>query len=182
MRSKHWLRCGQRRAHFQPFVALTDSDAPVASAAREALIGAGGRLTQGDVPALSKALGSESLQTRLFAAATLGTLGPDAKEAVPALANGLSDSAAPFRVEAAEALGSIGSSAVNAVPNLAKALADSDQDVRKQATIALGKIGAGSRTATPALIKVMKTRRSEQLLQRRSRRWAEVPYQVWWTA
>jgi HEAT repeat protein len=84
--------------------ALTDPDAQVASAARDALDSARVRPGREDVPALSKALGSESLQIRSYAAVALGTLGPDAKEAVPVLANGLGDPVAAFRVAVAEAL------------------------------------------------------------------------------
>jgi HEAT repeat protein len=65
------------------------------------------------------------------AAAALGNIGGNAKEAVPALAAALKDQDSFVRCFAAEALGRIRENAKEAVPELAAALKDQDSFVRR---------------------------------------------------
>jgi adenylate cyclase len=75
---------------------------------------------------------------RIFAAKTLGRIGPKAAEAVPALINALKDEVMPVRQEAAIALGNIGAAAKVAIPAL-KAVSE-DPIVGQHAQTAIKKI------------------------------------------
>ena len=78
---------------------------------------------------------------RIYAASTLGRIGPAAKIAVPVLIEALKDKRAGVRSRAATALGQIGPAANAAVPAL-RSLSESDPEasVRSSANWALKKI------------------------------------------
>jgi hypothetical protein len=84
---------------------------------------------------------------RADAAASLGAMGPKAKNAVPALVEALKDERAEVRVEASRALAAIGEAALQP---LTKALGDKDRQTRMGA--ALGHMGPNAKSATPALM------------------------------
>jgi HEAT repeat protein len=104
------------------------------------------------VPALRKSLAAGKGDTAVWAAYTLGQIGPQAKSAVDDLSKALTSSDSALRAATAQALGKIGPSASAAVDPLANALSDEQQDVRMQAIVALGKIGPSAKNATGKLI------------------------------
>ena len=70
------------------------------------------------IPELIKLLSDPRRETRLWAADSLGKIGPEAKEAVPALQRAGQGRRAGDRQSAAEALGRIGPAAEKADPGL----------------------------------------------------------------
>jgi hypothetical protein len=102
------------------------------------------------VPQLSAALQDKDKDVRNNAAAALGAIGAEARDAIPALVQAL-------RYETVEpgparALGKIGAAAV--LP-LCAALRDTDLHTRCGAAGALGDIGAGAKLAIPALTEAL---------------------------
>ncbi len=105
------------------------------------------------VPILVKVLKNDRDYTvRVVAAASLGEIGPAAKNAVPALVQALSEKDREMRKHAATALYMIGPAAV---PGLVEALRDNNQEVGVWAATALGWIGPA---AVPALERAIKDR------------------------
>ncbi len=107
------------------------------------------------VPALSKNLSSKDPAVRRASARTLGSLGPEAKDAVDPLARCLKDEVVDVRKLAAQSLGKIGPGAASATTALAAALSDKESLVRAAAAAALGRIGEGAEAAVPALSKLL---------------------------
>jgi hypothetical protein len=98
---------------------------------------------------------SKSIQNlvRQFAAASLGDLGPRAKESVPALEQTLkSEKDLGICIAAASALGAIGP---EAVPALTSALTNAAYDKRWPILQALGKLGPAAKEAVPVLMEVL---------------------------
>ena len=92
------------------------------------------------VPALRKSLASDEPEPRVWAAYTLGEIGPAAKAAVGDLKKALGNkSDAALRAAAAQALGTIGPAAGKAAPALVATL--KDQQVRADARTALIRLG-----------------------------------------
>ena len=92
---------------------------------------------------------------RADAAAALGHLGPQAKNAVPALEEALKDEEAEVRAQAAQALAAIGEEAVQP---LTKALSDDNRQMRMGAALALGRMGRKAQAAAPALAEALEDR------------------------
>jgi HEAT repeat protein len=103
------------------------------------------------IPALIKALGDPDAGVRGRAAAELGRIGPEARDAVPALIAALGEANADVRASAAEALGEIGPQEEEVVPALIAALDDPENFVRASAAWALGNIGPKAKQAAPKL-------------------------------
>lgn len=111
------------------------------------------RLGSEAVPALQKSLTSGKPEQQVWAAFTLGEIGPAARRAVDDLTQALekkSDEA--LRAAAAQALGRIGPEAARSTDALARRLTDEKAQVRRQSAVALGKIGAAAARSAPALI------------------------------
>ncbi len=92
---------------------------------------------------------------RQEAAAALGRMGPDGRNAVPALAVALKDDSELVRANAALALSKIGSESQAAVPALGEALKDAIPLIRLEAAMALHQIGPEAEVAVPALIQAL---------------------------
>jgi HEAT repeat protein len=119
--------------------ALGDGNDTVRAAALEALRGIGKDATA----SLRRALGDDRAEARLYAAKTLGLLGPEARQSVPALAKALKDRDARVRAAAAEALGRMGLAAKGAVPELVEALRDKNLRAQTQAAVTLVGLASG---------------------------------------
>lgn len=104
------------------------------------------------VPELVKALRDDDFNVRIYAAWTLGRIGPDAADAVPALLEARNDPDGDVRRRAVYALGRIHPRAEVAVPVLLEAFKDKDVDVRRVAVEALAGYG---KDAVPPLIKAL---------------------------
>ncbi|HEV3204032.1 MAG TPA: HEAT repeat domain-containing protein, partial [Gemmataceae bacterium] len=99
-----------------------ENDPELNQAAETALIKMG-VLGDNAVPILRKALGSSKIPVRLYAAKTLGDMGPAAREAIPELNNALKDTDMGVRLQVTLALSKIGSGTGSANP-LVPALLD----------------------------------------------------------
>lgn len=130
------------------FEAMSDEHWVVRNAAGRALEEVA---QDGDVPALAKALGDTSVETRYHAARALGRRGRAATPAIADLVRALCDDDAEVRMEAVWALGSVGTGANAAVPALIEALKDGDPQVRAVAAWGLGAVGARVPEAGSAL-------------------------------
>lgn len=131
------------------------------------------------VPVLVTALKDKQRKTdpRASAAAALGMLGPDAKDAVPALVEALSvedvskgEEELTIRGCALRALGAMGPGAVAAVPDLVVILQDRRYPSyhRRLAAEALGAIGKGANSALAALKAVAGDAREDSRLREES--------------
>jgi HEAT repeat protein len=123
------------------------------------------------VPALVKALGSESSEVRIWAAYTLGQIGHHAAAAVPRLAETISKGTDPHeRSAAARSLGQIATAKTAAKPVAVRALvhglSDSNGRVRARSAASLGQLGPEAREATSALIKLFSDEPSRQAAQK----------------
>ena len=105
------------------------------------------------LPALVRALRSQSQADRVRAAKDLGRLGWLAREALPALVGALHDDDAKVRESAAQAVGLMGP---EALPTLVGMLAHDDKYVRRHAVWALGKLGPLARPALSDLCQSLK--------------------------
>jgi HEAT repeat protein len=114
-------------------------------------------VTSDIVAALMLALQDSDENVRERAAATLGSLGPAAKEAIPALARGLKDSDLWVRKEAASAIGEIGEGDSTGLAALINALNDNDYMVSTEASSSLARLRPASRVAIPELLKLRRT-------------------------
>lgn len=137
--------------------------------------------TKEAVTALSKALNDTNSEVRRFAAASLGNIGTEAREAVPALIQRLhiddgymiaealgkigypspllpllKDKDKNVRKWVAYALGKMGPSAKEAVSPVTVLFTDLDSEVRIRAIEAIGNMGPEANTAVPALINALK--------------------------
>ncbi len=98
---------------------------------------------------LIDALQDPDARVRWESAVTLGSLGPEAREAGPALIGALQDQDEVVRRAAATSLEQIAPD--GAIPALVGALGDSDNGVRRVAAIALGRLGARDQDTVAAL-------------------------------
>lgn len=105
------------------------------------------------LPALLRALRSESPTDRLRAAKDLGRLGWLAREAMPALIAALDDDNPKVRESAAHAIGLMGP---EALPTLIEMLEHYDKYVRRHAVWAMGKLGPLARPALADLCRSLK--------------------------
>ena len=105
------------------------------------------------LPALVRALRSNSPADRVRAAKDLGRLGWLAGEALPALVGAVHDDDAKVREAAAHAIGLMGP---EALPTLVGLLAHEDKYVRRNAVWALGKLGPLARPALGDLSRALK--------------------------
>jgi HEAT repeat protein len=105
------------------------------------------------LPALVRALRSQSPFDRARAAKDLGRLGWLAREALPALGTALHDEDAKVRESAAHAIGLMGP---EALPSLVGMLLHEDKYVRRHAVWALGKLGPLARPALGDLCQSLK--------------------------
>ncbi len=115
------------------------------------------KLGKAAVPALRKSLRADQPDVRVWAAFTLGEIGPQAKNAVGDLIQQLDNADPAFRMASAQALGKIGSEA--AVDALTKSLEDKETRVQNQAAIALGQIGKTTPSTTLKLVKSLEDHR-----------------------
>ena len=92
-------------------------------------------------PTLIKLLADPREEMRVWAADSLGKLGPEARQGVPALTVLLGDICPSVRQTAAIALGQMGHASMRAAPELAALLRDQTLAVRNSATAALIEIG-----------------------------------------
>src|SRR5450755_1729050 len=110
-----------------------------------------------DVPALINTLQTKGSKRRVDAAAALGAIGPNAKDAVPALLNALkTDSYFEVRCSAAVSLGQIGARPKVVVPALVEVLKNATGGPDVSAAIGLGLLGPKAKDAVPALIDALK--------------------------
>ncbi len=98
---------------------------------------------------LTDALQDPDARVRWESAVTLGSLGPEAREAGPALIGALQDQDEVVRRAAATSLEQIAPD--GAIPALVGALGDSDNGVRRVAAISLGRLGARDQATVAAL-------------------------------
>ncbi len=98
---------------------------------------------------------------RSVAIASLGRVGPAAKDAVPALLGLLASEDAGSRTMAAEALGDIGPRARTAIAVLRKAIKDDDADVRLAAAGALARLDRQAAETVTILIASLKEQSPE---------------------
>jgi HEAT repeat protein len=105
------------------------------------------------LPALVRALRSQSQADRVRAAKDLGRLGWLAREALPALVGALHDDDAKVREAAAQAVGLMGP---ETLPTLVGMLSHDDKYVRRHAVWALGKLGPLARPALGDLCQSLK--------------------------
>jgi len=112
---------------------------------------------------LSDALAADSLDVRIWAAYTLGQIGPDAASANENLVDCLRDDNADLRAVAVRALGQIQATDRGTISSLVTALSDMATRVRRRSAIALGKLGSDAQAAVPDLIETLndQTIRSE---------------------
>jgi len=110
------------------------------------------------VSALRESLQSSAADVPVWAAYTLGRIGPAAKSAVPDLIKALASSDEALRGSAAQALGQIGLAAATAVGPLAKTLNDAGPEVRLRAVVALGKIGPPAKNAIGQIVRKLADR------------------------
>jgi HEAT repeat protein len=109
------------------------------------------------VRALQESLVSDKPDRRVWAAYTLGEIGPAAKSAIDDLTKALGDTSdATLRAAAAQALGRIGPAAASSVSLLTERLTDENTQVRRQSAVALGRIGPAAADAAPGLITALK--------------------------
>ena len=109
--------------------------------------------TADPLPALVRALHSQSPTDRARAARDLGRLGWLAREALPALVTALQDDDAKVRETGAHAIGLMGP---EALPALIEMLAHDDKYVRRQAVWALSKLGPLARPTLGDLCRALK--------------------------
>ena len=105
------------------------------------------------LPALVRALRSQSQGERVRAAKDLGRLGWLARDAMPALVTALRDTDGKVREAAAHAIGLMGP---EALPTLTGMLRHDDKYVRRHAVWALGKLGPLARSALVDLCQSLK--------------------------
>src|SRR3954468_19212963 len=105
------------------------------------------------LPALVRALRSDSPTDRVRAAKDLGRLGWVGREALPALVAPLHDDDGKVRESAAHAVGLMGP---EALPTLVGMLGHDDKYVRRNAVWALGKLGPLARPALEGLCQSLK--------------------------
>jgi HEAT repeat protein len=129
--------------------ALADGDNDVVEAAGEALA----RFGKAAVPTLIGLLKSDPPSARWQAAASLGTIGPEAKEAVPALKDRLLDKDTAFAKHYATELAKIGPASLTA---LQAGFRDERGDVREAAAEGLELLGAD---AVPFLLDNLREKR-----------------------
>jgi HEAT repeat protein len=115
------------------------------------------------MPALIQALRDEDANVRGYAIATLGQIGPGAKEAVPALLATLNDKDASVRAWAVGSLAVIGADSDVLVPVLMGSLNDGNKNLRASAARALGKVGSDARAAVPLLVRLVKEERFDEV-------------------
>lgn len=115
------------------------------------------------VPALRTSLSEGTGNGRVWAAHTLGQIGPPAEPAVGDLVKALTEADPALRAAAAQALGKIGPSAKKAVDPLANSLSDAHPSVRQRAVVALGQVGPSAKNATGKLIGVLSDSRLRSL-------------------
>jgi HEAT repeat protein len=109
------------------------------------------------VPALRQSLASDKPDRRVWAAYTLGEIGPAAKSAVNDLTKALGNTSdATLRAAAAQSLGRIGPAAASSVSILTERLSDENRQVRQRSAVALGTIGPAAGDAAPGLITALK--------------------------
>jgi CubicO group peptidase (beta-lactamase class C family) len=104
-----------------------------------------GRIGEPAVPALTRALGSDSTELRWSAAIALGRMGTLAAPALPELTALLADASADVRHVAAVTIGGLGAAAGAAAPALTRCLGDRDEAVRRAATRALAQVAPADR-------------------------------------
>lgn len=104
---------------------------------------------------LAEALSSDSVDVRIWAANTLGKIGPPAASAVGPLAKQLADESRDLRAVTARALGRIGATDETVIERLSGQLSDPDVRVRRWTAVALGEIGPAARTAVPSLVSAL---------------------------
>ncbi len=105
------------------------------------------------LPALVRALRSQTTTERLRAAKDLGRLGWLARDATPALVGALDDDDAKVREAAAHAIGGMGP---ESLPALVAMLGHADKYVRRHAVWSLGKLGPLACPALPDLCQSLK--------------------------
>lgn len=108
------------------------------------------------IDALINTLHDRSPEVVLFAAQSLGEIGPPAAPAVPELLNLLENDCSATRNVAAIALAEIGMGVDQAVPVMIEDLALPDESSRYEAALALGYMGQAAQPAIPALKTLLK--------------------------
>jgi HEAT repeat protein len=111
------------------------------------------KLTAEDIPGLERALQSDDVYVRAFAAWRLGNFRAEASEAAPALAAALERPKTHVAVSAA--LARVGPAATEAVPALVAELSSDDSGRRWRAARTLGRIGPGAMAAVPNLVEAL---------------------------
>jgi len=102
------------------------------------------------------------MEVRMFAARSLGNLGPQARGVVADLIEASKTGDAQVSGAAIVALGQIGADAKSAVPTIVDAL--NKKETRSLAIVALGKIGPDAKAAVPELAKNLKTKEVQSLV------------------
>jgi len=113
-----------------------------------------GKIGNGTLPYLEKAVTDEDSSLRMIAAGSLGDIGP---EAVPLLIKALKDSDSNVRQSAACSLSHIGPGAKEAVLPLIELLKDNSSYLLRAVAGALGEIGPEAEAALPALREISQT-------------------------
>jgi len=104
------------------------------------------------VPRLIEALGSDSMDVRIWSVHTLGKIGCAASAAATALADLMQSKETSLRAVAARSLGRIRASDRESIALLGKATTDEDTRVRRWSVVSLGQIGPAAAAAVPQLI------------------------------
>ncbi len=132
---------------------LSDSDHHVGQAASDSLV----RLGPAAVPALIRGVGHSVMEVRLFALATLGRIGPPARDALGVIGQRARDDPdKPVRQTAIRTLAAVGENDPDTITSLAAILDSSDDTGRILVAEMLGRMGSRAAAAVPALARALK--------------------------
>ncbi len=124
------------------WIELAQSEDPLDVEEAIAVLSDVGPSASAALPAITKALKSESAPIRVKAAVAVWKIGRRGKEAVPVLVEVLQDPTNNSRMQAIVMVATIGPDAVAAAPMLVAALADRNTLLRQRAAVTLEQLGA----------------------------------------
>jgi HEAT repeat protein len=145
--------------------ALSDKEDDIRQGWVARTIGRIGRDAAGAVPALMRALESDSAHVRQAAAEALSQIGPSSESVVPGLIRLLGDPLANVRLAAVRALTHVGLPSDPEIPRLLELLLDQDDEIREAAVGALAQVGPAVIPSLVDLLLHLETRRPDGRLE-----------------